>query len=384
METSDFINFAQSLYGSKEVALHAPIFMGNERKYVNDAIDSTFVSSVGEYVNKVESTLANITGSKKAIATSNGTSALHLALLALGVGSNDAVITQAFTFVATGNAIAYTGAEPIFIDVDKETLGLSPESLKNFLVKHTTYDANGNCVIKSNRKIVKACIPMHTFGLPAKIDEICAVCRDHKIKVIEDCAESLGSYYQNTHTGNFGDLSAISFNGNKIATAGGGGAVITNDIELGARIKHISTTAKQPHRWHFYHDEIGYNYRMPNLNAALLLGQLELLDKFLELKRDIGQKYKNFFSAFSDIEFINEPDNSKSNFWLNAILVKDIKERDRFLLETNNAGITTRPAWTPLHKLPMFSNSLTDPLNNTLELFDRLINIPSGVPGAAL
>ena len=371
------IEFIKNIYKKDFIALHEPVFIGNEKKYICDTVDSTFVSSVGEYVNKVEEKICEITGAKYAVAVVNGTNGLHLALKVVGVNEGDEVITQALTFVATSNAIVYAGAKPVFVDVDLDTLGMSSKSLRKWLEKNAIKKEN-ETINRTTGNRIKAVVPMHTFGHPCRIDEIKEICREWNLELVEDSAESLGSLYKNKHTGTFGKVGVFSFNGNKIVTSGGGGMIVTNDENLAKKLKHLSTTAKVPHKWEYFHDEIGYNYRMPNLNAALLLAQLENLDKFLRIKRDLAKRYKKFFENIG-IEFINEPKNAKSNFWLNAIKLKDINERDEFLECTNNNGVMTRPIWTLMNKLPMYKNCQNDGLKNSKYLEERIVNIPSGV-----
>ena len=374
----EIINFIQKTYKASEfIPLHEPRFIGNEKKYLNECIDSTFVSSVGKFVGEFEERIASYVGSKYAIATCNGTAALHISLLLSDVHQNDEVITQPLTFIATCNAISYCKANPLFIDVDRDTMGLSPEALHKYLDENAQV-INEKCINKKTGNFIKACVPMHTFGHPCKIDEIRDICNEYKIILVEDGAESLGSIYKDKHTGTYGHMGIMSFNGNKIITSGGGGCIVT-DIEKYAKLaKHISTTAKLPHEWKFDHDMLGYNYRMPNLNAALLVAQLENLDNFLSQKRDIAKKYQNFFSKL-DCTFFTEPSNSKSNYWLNSLLFNDIKERDNFLRETNSRGIMTRPAWTLMNKLPMYINSESGELKNAEWLYERIVNIPSSV-----
>jgi len=374
----DVINFIQDLYQDKNfIPLHVPCFTGNEKHYLNECIDSTFVSSVGKFVDEFEEKIADYVGTRFAVATGNGTSALHIALLLANVEENDEVITQPLTFVATCNAINYCGACPVFVDVDRDTMGLSPMALQEFLESNTTIQ-NQQCINNTTGEIIKACVPMHTFGHPCKIDEIKEICDQYHICLIEDCAESLGSLYKDKHTGTFGQMGVISFNGNKIVTGGGGGCIITDDEVLAKRAKHLTTTAKVPHEWEFVHDMIGYNYRMPNLNAALIVAQLEQLDKFVKRKRLLANSYKEFFQNVN-ITFITESENSKSNYWLNAILLKNKKQRDEFLGETNSSGIMTRPIWTLMNKLPMFERAQCGNLKNSEWLEDRVVNIPSSV-----
>lgn len=375
---SDVIGFIKDLYGQNGVIpLHAPLFIGNEKKYVNEAIDSTFVSSVGAFVNQFESEFAKYVGARTAVVTGNGTSALHAALHLMGVTDRDEVLTQALTFVATANAISYCGAEPVFVDSDYETLGMSPVSLEEFLHKYAEV-REGICFNKMTERKIKACVPMHVFGHPVKIKEIVAICDRYGIPVIEDAAESLGSLYDGIHTGLFGKIGIFSFNGNKIITSGGGGMIVTQDEKLGKRAKHITTTAKVPHAWEFVHDESGFNYRMPNLNAALAMGQLEKLAFFVENKRETAQIYKDYFFK-KGLHFVVEPKGARSNYWLNALLLKDRVERDSFLEETNSNGVMTRPIWTLMPDLPMYKNCLITDLSIARNLSDRVVNIPSSV-----
>jgi len=359
------------------IPLHEPRFIGNEKKYLNDCIDSTFVSSVGAYVERFEKEFAQYVGSKYAIATVNGTAALHISLLLADVGAEDEVITQPLTFVATLNAITYIGAKPIFIDVDRDTLGLSPKILEEFLTENCDV-IDGRCINKKTKKCIKACVPMHTFGHPCRIDEIKRICAAWNITLVEDAAESLGSFYKGRHTGTFGKVGAFSFNGNKIITSGGGGVIVTDDESLAKRAKHLTTTAKVPHKWEYTHDMIGYNYRMPNLNAALLVAQMENLDSFLKNKRELAQLYAAFFQE-NGITFIQEPDEAASNYWLQAVILKDTNERDMFLEFTNSNGVMTRPIWTLMNKLEMFKESQCGDLSNALWLESRVVNIPSSV-----
>ncbi len=360
------------------IPLHEPRFIGNERKYVLDAIDSTFVSSVGAYVDKFEQMMCSITGAKHAVALVNGTNALHLALLLANVRPNDEVLTQPLTFIATANAISYCNATPHFVDVDKETLGMSPSLLKEHL-REIAVLRNGKCYNKNTNKRISACVPMHTFGLPLYIDEIVTICNQYNIPVIEDAAESLGSYYKNKHTGTFGLLGVFSFNGNKTVTSGGGGAIVTNDERLAKKAKHLSTQAKKPHKWEYNHDEIGFNYRMPNLNAALACAQLEQLDYYVKNKRELSNIYFDFFKTNSDIKLIREVKNATSNYWLNAVILKDNNARDNFLEITNSNGIMTRPIWNLMNHLDMFKDAPKANLNNAEWLEKRVVNISSSV-----
>ncbi len=340
---------------------------------------SNFVSSVGEYVGKFEKLCAEYTGSKYAVATVNGTAALHIALLLSKVDPGDEVITQSVTFIATANAITYTGASPVFIDVDLDTMGLSSAKLHEYLHHNTFIGKDGFTYNKITKRKIAACIPMHTFGFPCKIDEIREICRQFNIIVIEDAAESLGSFYQKKHTGLFGKLATLSFNGNKIITTGGGGMIITDDEVLAKKAKHLTTQAKIPHQWEYAHDETGYNYRLTNLNAALGCAQIENLEHFVNEKRILASKYKAFFLE-RDISFFNEPENSRSNFWLNAVVLKDREERDKFLKYTNENSIMTRPIWRLMNKLPMFAQCECADLTNSNWLESRIVNIPSSVP----
>jgi perosamine synthetase len=374
----DLIKFVQSIYKSKDfIALHEPCFNGNEKKYLNECIDSTFVSSVGKFVDEFENKFACFIGTKYAVAVSNGTAALHISLLLADVQNNDEVITQPLTFVATCNAISYCGAVPVFVDVDKNTLGLSPEALAVFLKENTSIK-NNQCINNITGKVIKACVPMHTFGHPCEIDKIKNICEKHFIFLIEDAAESVGSRYKDRHTGSFGKLGIMSFNGNKIITSGGGGCIVTNDEALARRAKHLTTTAKVPHKWDFNHDQIGYNYRMPNINASLLVAQLEYLDKVLIKKRHLAKIYEEYIKL-TDFGFVKEPINCESNYWLNAVILKDRRERDKLLLETNQMGVMTRPIWMLMNKLPMYKNAQCGNLANSYWLEDRVVNLPSSV-----
>ncbi|RZB29759.1 MAG: hypothetical protein SRB1_02039 [Desulfobacteraceae bacterium Eth-SRB1] len=375
---SEIIDFIKSLYPSENpVPLHAPSFTGNEKKYVIDAIDSTFVSSVGKYVDRFEEMICEITGAKYAIATVNGTCALHIALKLAGVQPGDEVITQPLSFVATANAIAHCGAKPIFLDVERETLGLDPTALKNFLQTYARIEED-TCYNKTTGNRITACVPMHTFGHPCRIDEIAEICNYYHIALVEDSAESLGSLYKSKHTGTFGQFGVYSFNGNKTITCGGGGAIVTNNEALAKKAKHITTTAKVPHPYEYVHDMTGYNYRLPNLNAALACAQLEQLNAFLKNKRELAKRYQEFFGLL-DIPFIKEPVNTRSNYWLNAVILSDSKTRDEFLKVTNNANVMTRPVWRLLSKLEMYKDFQSDALENAQWLEDRVVNIPSSV-----
>lgn len=374
----EVIRFIRKEFPKSEfVPLHEPVFSGREKIYVIDAINSTYVSSIGEYVNRFEEQLAEIVGTKYAVAMVNGTSALHMALLLAGVKAEDEVLSQAFTFIATANAISYIRATPVFIDVDKFTMGMCAASLRNFLQENAIMK-DGNVFNKLSGKRIAACVPMHTFGHPCEIDIIASICSEWNIPLIEDAAESIGSYYKERHTGSFGIMGTFSFNGNKIVTCGGGGAIVTNDKKIAKMAKHLTTQAKIAHPWEFKHDYIGYNYRMPNLNAAMACAQLEQLGFFLENKRTLAEAYKIFFASTA-IEFTTEPVNSKSNYWLCSILLKDKNERDQFLEYSNQKGIMCRPAWTLMNELKMFKHCWHDGLKNSIDISNRLVNIPSSV-----
>ncbi len=375
----NIIDFIQELYNTKEfLPLHEPRFIGNEKKYINETIDSTFVSSVGKYVDQFEAMVAAFVGTKYAVATSNGTAALHIGLKLLGVDESSEVITQPLTFIATANAISYCGAKPIFVDVDKDTLGLSPKKLEVFLEEHTFINDKNECINKKTNKQIKACVPMHTFGHPCQIDAIVAICDAYHIAVVEDAAESLGSYYKGKHTASFGKIGIFSFNGNKIITTGGGGMLVTDDEALAKEAKHLTTTAKVPHPYEYIHDEIGYNYRLTNLAAALGVAQMENLELFVMKQRELAQKYREFFNK-SDIKYIEEPENTRSNYWLNAVVLEDKAQRDAFLKYTNDKGVMTRPIWRLMNKLDMFKDAQCGDLSNALWLEERVVNISSSV-----
>jgi len=375
---SDVIDFIREVYGTDTfLPLHEPVFFGNEKKYLIECIDSTFVSSVGKFVDQFEVMVAEYTGAKYAIATVNGTAALQIALELVGVDNESEVITQPLSFIATCNAISYCGAKPVFVDVDRDTMGLSPESLLLFLKKQTEQLKDG-CFNKTTGKKIAAVVPMHTFGHPCRIDEIAVICDQYNIPLVEDAAESLGSYYKGRHTGSFGQFGAFSFNGNKTITTGGGGMLVTNDETLAKRAKHITTTAKVPHPYEFIHDEIGYNYRLPNINAALGCAQMESLEVILNNKKELALSYESFFES-TNIDFVVETAGSKANYWLNAVKLKDKKERDKFLESTNTAGVMTRPIWQLMNKLEMFKSCQSGDLHNAYWLEERVVNIPSGV-----
>ncbi len=430
IDYQQIIDFIRSVYPNRDfIPLHEPVFAGNEKKYVLDCIDSTFVSSVGKYVDRFEEMVRDFTGANYAIAAVNGTAALHMSLLLAGVQRGDLVITQPLTFIATCNAISYCGADSVFIDIDRKTLGLSADALEEWLSKNAILsevdgvmhcfhypqmDSNkGSQIISNNNgdeisthsiskpkpfsqssfvpicdfsfvqisglKRISACVPMHTFGHPCEIDRIVEICAKYYIPVVEDSAESIGSYYRNKHTGTFGLLGILSFNGNKTITTGGGGMILTNDKELAIKAKHLTTQAKKPHPWNFEHDHIGYNYRLPNINAALGCAQMESIPAMLKSKRETAAMYNNFFAKIPDIEFVNEPINSISNFWLNVILLKNKTEQEAFLKLTNDNKVMTRPAWMLMNELEMFKDAITADIPVAREIADRLVNIPSSV-----
>ena len=379
MMYNQITDFIHQLFGTEEtVPLHAPLFIGNEKKYLEECIDTTFVSSVGKFVDRFEADMAAYTGARKAVVCVSGTNALHMAMILVGVERDDEVLTQALTFIATCNAISYIGAHPVFIDVDMDTLGLSPKAVKDWLVKNAEVK-NGVCYNKHTGRRVKACVPMHTFGHPVKIDELVAVCEEWHIELVEDAAESIGSLYKGRHTGTFGKVGAISFNGNKTITTGGGGMLLFQDEELGKLAKHLTTQAKVPHRWAFVHDHIGYNYRMPNINAALGCAQLENIDRYVANKRETAAIYADFFKDIPDITFFTEPADCRSNYWLNVVMLKDKTAQQEFLEYTNDHGVMTRPVWELMNRLEMFKHCETDGLKNTQWLADRIVNIPSSV-----
>lgn len=402
---SKTIDFIKSVYGNQEFTpLAVPVFHGNEKKYLNECIDTSFVSSVGMFVDRFEKDMARYTGAKRAVVCVSGTNALHMSLMLSGVQRDDEVLTQALTFIATCNALSYIGAHPVFIDVDKSTMGLSPDALKEWLQKNAEIRENKSttdadilsqtdystpqyplaqddkaCYNKNTGRRIKACVPMHTFGIPVRIKEIADLCKEWHIELIEDAAESIGSLYDGKHTGTFGRIGAISFNGNKTITTGGGGMLLFNDEELGAYAKHITTQAKIPHRWEFRHDHIGYNYRMPNINAALGCAQLENIDKYVASKRKVASEYIEFFKNVDEIDFFVEPENTFSNYWLSAVVLKDKDAQLDFLQQTNDNNVMTRPIWELMNRLPMFEKCENDGLKNTIWFADRVVNIPSSV-----
>ena len=375
---STIIDFIKNQFPSKGfIPLHEPNFSGKEKSYVLDTIESTFVSSVGAYVDRFEIMMAELTKTHKAVAVVNGTSALQVALRLSGVSRGDEVLTQALTFIATINAIIYNGASPVFIDVDLDTMGLSPNAIQSFLEENGEL-RDGFCYNKKTNKKIAACMPMHTFGFPVHLDELITICNKWNIPVVEDAAESIGSEYKGMPTGSFGKLGVFSFNGNKIVTSGGGGAIVTNNIELGIKAKHLTTTAKVPHPYEYVHDEIGYNFRMPNLNAALACAQIEQLDSFIQNKRALALEYNTFFKT-KGINFRTELPNTKANYWLMCLQLDNKKERDIFLKETNENNVMTRPIWQLIFKSPIYSNFQRDAQENAIYLEERIVNIPSSV-----
>ncbi|HED6099197.1 TPA: aminotransferase LegC [Campylobacter jejuni] len=372
------ISFIKSLFNKENIALHEPCFIGNEKKYLLECIDSGFVSSVGEFVTRFEEALKEKTKARFVIATNTGTAALHIALLANGIDENCEVITQSISFVATANAIAYTGAKPVFLDIDENTLSLSPKALEHFL-ENQTYQKDNLRYNKTTHKPIKACVIMHTFGLSAHIKAIKELCEKYHILLIEDAAEALGSTYENKALGTFGKCGILSFNGNKIITGGCGGAILSDDENLAKLARHLSTTAKIPHPYEYDHDRIAYNYRLCNINAAILLAGLENLELFLENKRELAKIYKDFFKNHDKCKFIDEKSNEKSNFWLNTLLFKDENLRNIFLEECLKNNIFVRPVWKSLPSLKAFQNCQSNELINTKKLEKRLINLPSSV-----
>ena len=379
MQFNKITDFIHDLYGGGDfIPLAVPVFIGNEKQYLNECIDTTFVSSVGKFVDRFEEDTARYTGCKRAVVCVSGTNALHMSLMLAGVERSDEVLTQALTFVATCNALSYIGAHPVFIDVDRDTMGLSPVAVREWLTRNSE-QKNGECYNKRTGRRVKACVPMHTFGHPVHLDELVEVLKEYHIELVEDAAESIGSLYKGKHTGTFGKVGALSFNGNKTITTGGGGMMLFNDEELGAFAKHITTQAKIPHRWEFRHDHIGYNYRMPNINAALGCAQLEHIEEYVASKRETAKAYEEFFKDIPEIEFFTEPKDTRSNYWLNVVILKDKEAQLNFLEYTNDNGVMTRPIWELMNRLPMFEKCENDGLKNTIWFADRVVNIPSSV-----
>lgn len=372
----NMVSFVREHFNSdKFIPLHEPRFRGNEKKYLAETIDSTFVSSVGAFVDQFENMMQDITGAAKSVAVVNGSASLQVALRLAGVKNDEEVITQALTFIATANAIVYNNAIPVFVDVDLDTMGLSPKALEYFLEEFGELREDG-CYNKSTGRRIAACMPMHTFGFPVHLDELMAVCNKWQIPLVEDAAESLGSFYKGKHTGTIGLISGFSFNGNKVVTSGGGGAIVTNNLELGTQAKYLTTTAKRPHPYEFFHDELGYNFRMPNLNAALACAQLESLNGFLEDKRILASKYAEFFNG-SGIKFRQETADTKANYWLMCVELNNKAEREEFLKNTNDQGIMTRPIWNLMYRLPMYAHCQRDAQKNAEFLEERIVNIPS-------
>ncbi|MCC6439470.1 MAG: LegC family aminotransferase [Rhodanobacteraceae bacterium] len=376
------IELVRGMYGEGFIPLHRPVFEGNEKQYLIDCIDSNFVSSVGAKVTEFEQQVAAFTGSKFAVATVNGTAALHVALQLAGVQRGDEVISQALTFIATCNALSYAGAHPVFVDVDRDTLGLSPEALRRFLQTHAERRADG-CYNTGTGRRIAACVPMHTFGFPLRIAEVVAICDEYGIPVVEDTAESLGSRFDGRHTGTFGKLATLSFNGNKVITTGGGGMIVTDDEALARRAKHLTTTAKIPHPYEFVHDEVGYNYRLPNLNAALGCAQMERLPEMLAAKAEVARRYAAFFDG-SGVRFVQPIAGATANWWLNAIVLEDEAQRDAFLAYTNAQDVMTRPIWRLMPRLAMYQHCQHDGLENSYWLEARVVNLPSSVPDGAM
>lgn len=376
-DVQGFIRFVRGLYGRPEgvIPLHAPQLGEREKVLVGEAIDSTFVSSVGAFVSVFEERVAAFVGVRHAVATVNGTAALHIALRVAGVQPGDLVLTQSLTFVATCNAIHYCGAYPVFVDVEVDTLGMNPDALQGWLEQHAVVSA-GACVERETGRPIRACVPMHTLGHPARIARIADVCERWGLVLVEDAAEALGSYRDGRHMGTFGRLGVLSFNGNKVVTTGGGGMILTDDEALARRARHLTTTAKRPHAWAFEHDEVGYNYRLPNLNAALGVAQMERLPALLASKREVASAYQAA-AAQSGWCCVCEPEGARSNYWLNALRLPDTHTRDAFLQTTNAAGVMTRPLWTPMHRLPMYAQCRRGPLAVTEALADTVVNVPS-------
>lgn len=378
---TQLINLVREIYSAGEfIPLHAPTFAGNEHAYLAETITSTFVSSVGKFVDEFEQKIQTYTNSTSAVATVNGTAALHTALHLANVKAGDLVITQALTFVATCNALHHMGAKPVFIDIEPKAFGLCPKATETWLADEAVLDADGQCRHKTSGSAIKAIMPMHTFGHPVQLDELLALCQKWNLILIEDAAESLGSFYKGRHTGTLGRFGALSFNGNKVITTGGGGMLLCNSEHDGKHVKHVTTTAKQPHPYEFYHDEPGFNYRMPNLNAALGCAQMEQLQAKLASKREIAERYEAFF-ADSEFQFVKEPEYAHSNYWLNAVLCPDLESRNALLEQTNAEGIMTRPVWQLMHRLPMFKDALRGDLKHSEWAEARLVNLPSSPVG---
>ena len=376
---NDLIRFIRDLWHtSGDIGLHDSTLIGREKEYLADVVESTVVSSIGQYVDKFESGIQDFTLAPGAVATVNGSAAIHTALMLAGVRQGDLVITQALTFVAGVNVMQHMGARPVFIDVSPNSLGLCPSALRDWLADNAAVDDSGVCRHRASGRTIRAAMPMHTFGHPMEMEELLAVCAIWGIAVLEDAAQSLGSLYGGRHTGTLGDYGVLSFNGNKVITTGGGGAILCSSESARDRAKFITTNAKRRHRWDYYHEEPGFNYRMPNLNAALGCAQIEYLRHFLHCKRLLACRYREYL-ADTPLTFQDEPSWGKSNFWLIAVLCPDVASRDALLRETNNAGVTTRPVWQPMHRLPMYESDLRDGLEITEYLAESLVNLPSGI-----
>lgn len=381
MDFASIVNTVRNRFGKEGfIPLHAPYFGGKEKEYLIECIDSTYVSSVGPFVDRFERDMCEITGANYAIAAVNGTAALHMALIIAGVEQNDEVLSQALTFVATANAISYIGAKPVFIDVDKDTLGLSPKAVLHFLETETHQNEKNECINSKTGRRIRACVPMHTFGFPMRVNELLEICNRYNIVLVEDAAESLGSYVGEKHTGTIGHIAAFSFNGNKTVTSGGGGAIVTNNEEWAKRAKYLTTTAKVPHAWDFFHDEVGYNYRMPNINAALACAQLEQLPEIIRNKRETAHIYQRELSKIG-VTVVAELAGTTANYWLNTIILENRQERDDFLKFSNDHGVMTRPIWALMNRLPAFKDCQTDSLENSIWLEDRVVNLPSSFVG---
>jgi perosamine synthetase len=378
LETQPIVDALRSVVGTRGVALHEPRFTGNESRYVQECIDTSFVSSVGPFVDRFERELAEFTGAKRAVAVVNGTAALHIALMLAGVGPGDEVLVPSLTFIATSNAVSYCGAIPHFVDSEERTLGVDPAALRDYLGS-VAERRGGHLVNRATGLVIRALVPMHTFGHPVDVDGVLAVARDFGLALVEDAAESLGSTYHGRHTGTFGQLGTLSFNGNKTVTTGGGGAIITNDEELGRRAKHLTTTARQPHAWAFIHDEVGYNYRMPNINAALGCAQLERLPEMIEAKRRLYDRYRAALAGVPHLRLMKEPAGTRSNYWLHTLLLDEAvaERRDDVLRATTEAGVMTRPIWTLMHRLKPYAACPRAPLPVAESLERRAVNIPS-------
>ena len=377
----ELFKLIKSIYSTNDsIYLHEPFFNGNEKKYIDECIETRMVSSIGSFVNIFEEKVTSFLGVKHGVATSNGTSALHISLILVGVQTDDEVITQSLTFVGTCNPIVYLGANPIFIDVDKDTLGLSPDKLKNFLDSKCEIRNDGYCWNKQTNRKIKACVPVHVNGFSNRIDEIIQICSSYNIEVVEDGAESLGSSFKNKYLGSYGKINALSFNGNKIITTGGGGMILTDDDQLAAKAKHITTQSKINHSWEFNHDQIGYNYRLPNINAAIGCAQIESIKNILIDKKNTAEIYSQFFEH-SDIKFIHGIESSEPNFWLNTIILKDKDQKKELLIESNNKNIYLRPLWIPMHRLKIYKNFQHEDMKNTNWLYDRCISLPSSFKG---